>query len=431
LELLSSQEYPCVCVRIADQVCQSSAQLRGNHVKNELDRYDWLDLQDRALAVAFEGITIADARLPGRPLIYVNEGFERLTGFSAAEALGRNCNFLQGDLADQSTVHVMRKAMQEGRECTVEIRNHRKDGTRFWNRLSITPVRDDSRTVTHFIGIQSDVTERWEAEEKLQRANDQMRNDLRDAAVIQKAWLPQSLPNIPGYDFAWQFRPCDELAGDGLHILRLDEHHVGLYVLDVSGHGAPAAMLSASLVRSLSPHPEQSCLYVPDADNPTGFAAASPAQALTTLNRRVSPGPQTGKFFTIIYGILDLRSAEFRYATAGHPPPVRLNAAGTTLCPLAEGIPIGVLPEFEFGEQCVQLESGDRLLIYTDGASEATNADDQDLGDDRMMSFLAETRSLPLAESLPALIAKVEKWCPGGIPQDDITLVALEVGPRS
>ncbi len=399
-------------------------------MQKDHDHNDWLDLQNRALAVALEGITIADARLPGRPLIYVNEGFERLTGFSAAEAMGRNCKFLQGDLADPATVDEMRQAMQEGRECTVEISNRRKDGTQFWNRLSITPVRDESGTVTHFIGIQSDVTARREAEEKLQRANDQMRNDLEDAAAIQKAWLPQSLPNIPGYDFAWQFRPCDELAGDGLHILRLDEHHVGLYVLDVSGHGAPAAMLSASLIRSLSPYPEQSCLYVPDADSPTGFAPASPAQALTTLNRRVTPGPQTGKFFTIVYGVLDLRSAEFRYATAGHPPPVRLNAAGATLCPLAKGIIVGVLPEFEFEEQCVQLEPGDRLLIYSDGASEATDSDDQELGDDRMISFLAETRSLPLAESLPAMIGKVEDWCPGGNPQDDITLVALEVSPR-
>jgi sigma-B regulation protein RsbU (phosphoserine phosphatase) len=399
-------------------------------VKNELDRNEWLILQDRALAVALEGITIADARLPNRPLIYINEGFERLTGYSAAEAMGRNCKFLQGDVADPSTVKEMRQAMQEGRECTVEIRNRRKDGTRFWNRLSITPVRDDSGAVTHFIGIQSDVTARREAEEKLQRANDQMRNDLQDAAVIQKAWLPQSLPNIPGYDFAWQFRPCDELAGDGLHILRLDEHRVGLYVLDVSGHGAPAALLSASLNRSLSPFPEQSCLYVPDADSPTGFVPASPGQALTILNRQVTPGPQTGKFFTIIYGILDLRSAEFRYATAGHPAPVRLNANGTTLCPLAKGVIVGVLPEFEFEEQCVQLEPGDRLLIYSDGASEATDSDDQELGDDRMISIMAETRSLPLAESLPAMIAKFEEWCPSGNPQDDITLVALEVSPR-
>ncbi|MDX2473036.1 MAG: PAS domain-containing protein, partial [Candidatus Krumholzibacteria bacterium] len=147
-------------------------------MQKDQDRNDWLALQNRALAVALEGITIADARLPNRPLIYVNEGFERLTGFSAAEVMGRNCKFLQGDVADPATVDEMRQAMQEGRECTVEISNRRKDGTQFWNRLSITPVRDESGTVTHFIGIQSDVTARREAEEKLQRANDQMRNDL-------------------------------------------------------------------------------------------------------------------------------------------------------------------------------------------------------------------------------------------------------------
>ena len=219
------------------------------------DHQDWLALQDRALAVAAEGITIADARLPDRPLIYVNEGFLRLTGYTREEALGANCKFLQGEDPDQDTIETMRRAMQEGRDCTVEIRNLRKDGTPFWNRLSITPVRDDGGEVTHFIGIQSDVTKRREAEDRLRTINDQLRRDLQEAAIIQKAWLPEALPEVPGFEFAWKFRPCAELGGDGLNVLRLDEHRLGLYILDVCGHGVPAALLLASLYRWLSPPP--------------------------------------------------------------------------------------------------------------------------------------------------------------------------------
>jgi PAS domain S-box-containing protein len=200
-----------------------------------MNQRQWLVLKDRALEAAVEGVTIADARRPDRPLIYVNAGFERLTGYRAAEALGRNCKFLQGEDTDPAAVATIRAALAEERECTVEILNYRKDGTPFWNRLSITPVRDDSATVTHYIGIQSDVTKRRRAEEalrsatrELERANATMQHDLAEAAEIQRAWLPRTLPEVPGYRFAWSFTPCRELGGDSLDVLRLDRHHVGL-----------------------------------------------------------------------------------------------------------------------------------------------------------------------------------------------------------
>jgi PAS domain S-box-containing protein len=151
---------------------------------------DQLALKDRALDVAAEGITIADARLPARPLIYANEGFERLTGYPVAEVLGRNCRFLQGPGSDPAAVAEIRAAIAAERECIVEILNYRRDGSSFWNRLSITPVRDDGGAVTHYIGIQSDVTARREAEDGLRRAKEALDHDLRLAARVQQALLP-------------------------------------------------------------------------------------------------------------------------------------------------------------------------------------------------------------------------------------------------
>jgi len=387
----------------------------------------WLKLKDRALSVALEGIAIADARLPDRPLIYVNEGFVRLTGYSADEVLGRNCRFLQGETSDPDTVETIRRALHEGRDCTVEILNFRKDGSQFWNRLSITPVHGDAGEVTHFIAVQSDVTARREAEDALRRANEQMRRDLQEAAMIQTAWLPQSLPSVEGFEFAWRFRPCTELSGDSLNVLRLDERTIGLYILDVCGHGVPAALLSASLNRWLSPVPEQSCLFESDPSRASGVAPATPAKVLDTLNHLYHPGPETGKFFTILYGVLDLQDRSFRYGTAGHPPPVRIDAAGAHVCPLAKGLPIGVLPDFEYGERVIGLEPGDRLLVYTDGVLEAIDADDRELGEQRLLDALAAGRHLPAAECLTDMIRKVEAWCPGGKPQDDISMLSLDV----
>src|SRR5208283_5301265 len=168
-----------------------------------------LELKDRALAASAEGITIADARLPDNPLIYVNAGFERLTGYAVADVLGRNCRFLQGAGTDPATVDTLRTAIREKRPITVQLLNYRKDGTPFWNRLSITPVEDHSGTVTHFIGVQSDVTAEkqakdslQEAKERLEIASNAMKRDLEAAADLQHALLPVELPKFAGMNFA-------------------------------------------------------------------------------------------------------------------------------------------------------------------------------------------------------------------------------------
>ena len=221
---------------------------------------DWLALKDRALDVAAEGVTIADARQPDRPLIYVNEGFERMTGYPAADVLGRNCRFLQGPDTDAAAVAEIRAALAERRECLVEILNYRKDGTTFWNRLSITPVRDASGEVTHFIGIQSDVTVRRQAEDGLRKAKQALEQDLRLAARVQQALLPPPEVQAGDLRIAHVFHPCDDLAGDGVGVVPLPGERLGIYLLDVSGHGVGAALLSFTLAHLLSPTIEGSLL---------------------------------------------------------------------------------------------------------------------------------------------------------------------------
>jgi len=120
----------------------------------------------RALAAASNGIIITDATTPEQGLMFVNSGFERITGYRAQEVLGRNCRFLQGPDSDAETVAVMRRAIAEGRECRVTVRNYRKDGTPFWNEVFLSPVRRDGRVV-QFIGVQNDVSERRHAEDRV------------------------------------------------------------------------------------------------------------------------------------------------------------------------------------------------------------------------------------------------------------------------
>ena len=125
-------------------------------------------LKDRALESTQNGVVVTDMANPFQPIIYVNPGFERITGWQAADVYGMNCGFLQGDDRDQEAIGQLREAVREGRECQVIVRNYRKDGSMFWNELSISPVRDADGRVTHYVGVQNDITERIRQEEELQ-----------------------------------------------------------------------------------------------------------------------------------------------------------------------------------------------------------------------------------------------------------------------
>lgn len=122
----------------------------------------------RALNATENGITIADACIPGRPLVYVNPAFERITGFDADEIMGKNCQFLHSEDAATDSANHLYEAIARGESCHATMRNRRKDGTSYWNEIHISPIRDIGGNVTHYIGIHNDVTERVESREKLE-----------------------------------------------------------------------------------------------------------------------------------------------------------------------------------------------------------------------------------------------------------------------
>jgi len=127
-------------------------------------------MRERAMQVLTHGIVITDPRQPDNPIVYVNGGFESLTGYEATDAIGRNCRFLQGDDTDPETVRTIRDAVTFGLACAVEILNYRKSGESYWSALSITPVRDDTGRLVQFIGVQVDISERRLLERALQEA---------------------------------------------------------------------------------------------------------------------------------------------------------------------------------------------------------------------------------------------------------------------
>ncbi|MEG4116197.1 EAL domain-containing protein [Microcoleus sp. N9_B4] len=162
-------------------------------VGDRLTASEALWLRDRALAATSSGIVIADAKAPDCPIIYCNPAFERMTGYCASEILGRNCRFLQGPDTDRTTVAKIREALRQGREIQTPIKNYRKDGTPFWSKLSLSPVRDDNANLTHFVGVQSDLAEPiCEVQQALQQANDQLQTIL-EAVPGTVSWISSDL----------------------------------------------------------------------------------------------------------------------------------------------------------------------------------------------------------------------------------------------
>jgi len=136
---------------------------------------EMLWLYNRAMAATSTGIAISDATKPEYPIIYCNPGFESMTGYQMSEIIGKNCHFFQGNDTDQSAVETIRQALQNASECQVILKNYRLDGTAFWNALSISPLRSPTGKLTHFVGVNRDISDRKESEEALQKSEAQSR----------------------------------------------------------------------------------------------------------------------------------------------------------------------------------------------------------------------------------------------------------------
>ena len=271
-----------------------------------------------------------------------------------------------------------------------------------------------------------------ERNQDLEEANARMSRDLRAAARVQESLLPRTSPEVPGLDFAWAFRPCEELAGDGLNAVKLDDHRVALHVLDVSGHGVASSLMSVSVSRLLTPPSDAASVLVKGGDGPDRSTPLPPAEVATRLNKMFPFEITTEQYFTLVYGVLDIRTGDFRYTLAGHPGPVLLTAGGQSHVLPGRGYPIGLAdgprPYNEWGHR---LHPGDRLYLYSDGIPEAVSPQGTPFGMDRMLETLSASRDEPLCAGVNDLVNRVEQWSGASSVRDDISLLAVEFRPET
>ncbi len=265
--------------------------------------------------------------------------------------------------------------------------------------------------------------------QELEKINERMRRDLQAAAKIQQSLLPTQLPECEKANFAWKYVPCDELAGDTLNLFHLDEDNIGLYLLDVSGHGVPAALLSVNLSRTINPNPEQSDLLKEQIPGTPDYHLVSPEEVADRLNQRFPLESSTEQYFTIQYGQLNVKSCSLTFISAGHPPMIHVKADGSSQAIQVRSMPIGFMVGVGkvYKEQTLDLKEGERLYLYSDGIIEAMDPEREQYGVERLTEKLNNSRSLSLDESLDLISDEIDRWTVGLGCGDDFSLLALEI----
>ncbi len=259
-----------------------------------------------------------------------------------------------------------------------------------------------------------------EQNHELRAINERLRRDLEAAARVQRSLLPAKSPAMPGFAAAWEFQPCDELGGDCLNIFALDEDHIGFFVLDVSGHGVAASLLSVSLSRILLPSAMRDSLLF----NAEG-GIAPPHEVLERLSVRFQMNPRAPQYFTLCCGVLCLSRSTLTYASAGHPGPILLSNGSSRQLD-GRGTPIGFDAAARYQSHTVELQPGDRFVVFSDGLTDAVNADDEPFGFERLMQQFGTTRASSLATSLSVARDAITAWCHPRNPNDDMSCLAIE-----
>ncbi len=236
--------------------------------------------------------------------------------------------------------------------------------------------------------------------------------ELEVARSIQRSFLPRVAPPLSGYDLGMLIEPVSSVGGDLFDFVRLKGERLGIAVGDVSGHGVGSALFMAltfSLLRG------------------EASRGAAPTRVLTQVNRLLLDMSDSGMFVTMLYGILNGPGREFTYARAGHPLPLVIDGRGEAVSPpTGIGQPLGLFDDMLLDAQTVTIPPGGRLLLFTDGATEASDAEGRLFGQDQLCDALRRAQGASAQELCQAAYDAVRSFCGTSALEDDILFVAVQ-----
>jgi phosphoserine phosphatase RsbU/P len=265
---------------------------------------------------------------------------------------------------------------------------------------------------------------------ELREASARIRSGLMAAARVQQSMLPPQKFVAPGVQTAWTYIPTDELAGDAVGLHLIDDRYLVSYVLDVSGHGVPAALLSVSAMHALAPVPaETSLLREPGGggNGNGGHAVRRPALVAEELNRRFRASDYDGRYLTMILCVLDTRDGQLRVTSAGHPPPLVVRDGRLVDVPDAGGLPIAIMDAAEYDDCTLQLQPGDRVCLYSDGILEQPHKPgDEQFGMTRLSRALTSRQGSDPDAVAAGVVDDLTAWAGGRSFEDDVSIVVQE-----
>lgn len=313
-------------------------------------------------------------------------------------------------------------ALEGEREYECEFRINSGNGNIRYIKANSKTYYNKKMMPVRMIGTNYDITERKQAEEKLRTAYEMISSDIEAAAAIQKDLLPVPA-TINNIRFEWLFLPSSLVAGDIFNYFQINEDCVGFYLLDVSGHGVPAAMLSASMSWMLSNMMQN------EGDNDeilSRHQMLSPAKVLARLNNIFQEARTAGQYIAMIYGVFNCRSNRLTISQAGLPVPVYCNLKGVPIAIGDGGFPVGLVPDASYCEETIDFYPGDRLFLYSDGITECFNADSIQFSDDRLIALIETGAGQQLDNLLVNIENSLRTWRGKNTFDDDITLLAME-----
>ncbi|MDD3310764.1 PAS domain S-box protein [Pseudodesulfovibrio sp.] len=359
-------------------------------------------------------------------ILSVNRAGADIFGYAPEELAGRKVNMLM--VEPDRTLHdgYIGRFLETGVGRVVgvsgrEVPGRHRDGHEFPLELAISEVRTGSERF--FTGILRDITERTRAQEALRQANVALArkqraldDDLSAAAVIQRSLLPQQRPAGCGFVMDWRFLPSTHVGGDVFNVLSLPGGRLGIYLIDVSGHGPAAAMVTVSISQVLQAGSD----FIEENNAPL-----PPDEVLRRVDRAF-PFERFERFCTMFYLTYDPAARVLRSADAGHPPPLLVRDGRPVTRLDAGGTVVGMGEPVPFVSAETAVEPGDVLLLYTDGCTEYENAAGEPYGICRLEAALAGRIGLAPDRILEELLEELDRFGDHAKPDDDISLVCLK-----